>query len=398
MVGEIVGAVRRALAAGGWGPVSSAAALGFLAVLGVGAAFVAVLKIYDPAFGIGRDPLWVVVRIVISGLASLGIPIEQVGASGAILPLGGLTFVALVTVWAARNVVGKSSASSAIERMAQGAKTGVPFALLVFAAAIVFRVQEPAEVGAVPGAAVLIGGLWGSLFGAIGGALAKNHHRALTSVVEGVDRYRATREGVVSGAIMLLAGAALACATTLIILIANLAVGSGVALSWGDALAIVFLLLAFAPNLTVGTLALTIGGPVTFVAESLGVGVERTFSLLGWGAEGPHWYLYPLLLIPLSVCLFGGYVARRKTADPSRYLEIIGIAAASFGGLLAVGAYLGGVSLDRVFLGEGNLLVLRAAPGPAFFFGALWAAAAGTIGWKLAESQSSSRPSVETEK
>lgn len=396
MVAELVAAFRRALVDGGWGRASSVAGLGFLAVLGVGAAFIGVLKIFDPSFGSGRGIPWVVVRIVVSGLASLGIPIQQVRGEGAVLPLGSLFFVAWTLVWAARNVAERSAAAVS-ERIVQGLKIGVPFALLSFVAAIVFRVRDTAEVGANPAAALLIAALWGSFFGAIGGATAGGGLRRLIASRRAAPRHRILTEGVTSGLVMVIAGSALACATVLVGLIFDLAAGSDLALSAGDALAIVFVVVVFAPNLTAGALAFSSGAPIAFVAQSLGVRVERDFSLLGWDAGGPEWYFYPLLLIPIAACLLGGYVARRRSADPRRFLEVMGIASCSFGVMVAAFAYLGGVSLDRAFLGEGNLFVLRADPGPALFMSVVWGAGAGALGWKLGEAQSSTTRRIEAE-
>jgi hypothetical protein len=383
----MVGAVRHSLRAGGWGAAASAAALGFLAVLGVGAAFIGVLKIYDPAFGADRSPPWVLVRIVIAGLASLGIPIEQAGAEGTILPLGALAFVGWTLVWATRNTVAKSHAASAGERLVQGAKTGLPFALIAFVAAIVFRVRDFVDVGADPGLALLLGGFWGALFGAIGGATTMGKLRTVVSEVAGFPRHEVVSEGVGAAALMLITGAALASAAVLLGLIVDLAAGSGMGLSAGDALAIVFILVVFGPNIVAGTLAFATGAPVVFVAQSLGIEVFSEFSLIGWGAGGPDAYFYLLLLIPLIACLLGGYAARRRVSDPRRFLEVVGIAACVFSVLLAVLAYLGGISLDRAFLGEGNLFVMSADSAAAFFLAFLWAAAAGAAGWKVAESQ-----------
>jgi hypothetical protein len=392
---DMMAVIRHAFAEGGWGPAVSAAALSFLAVLGVGAAFIGVLKIYDPSFGAGRSAPWVIVRIVISGLASLGIPVEQVGAEGAILPLGGLLLIGWVSVWASRSVVMKSTASSTSGRAVQGAKTAIPFGLMVFVAALVFRVRVPVEVGANPGVGLLVGALWGAIFGAIGGTMAGGNLRALIETPPA--KYAVGIDGGRSAAIMLVTSAALACGATLVFLIVNLAAGPDVALAAGDALAIVFLLLVFGPNIVAGVLAFSIGAPITFVARSLGVRVQNEFSLLGLGGGNPDWHLYPLLLIPLSACLLGGYWARRRSADPRRSLETVGIAVCLFAVVVGALAALGGISLDRVFLGEGNLLVLRADPGTTFVLALLWAALAGVAGWKIADTQiDAPRPPVST--
>jgi hypothetical protein len=387
LMGEMLGAVRRSLSAGGWGLASSAAALGFLAVLAVGAAFIGVLKLYDPQFGAGRSPMWVLVRIVIAGLASLGIPVEQAGAEGAILPLGALALVGWTLIWAGRNVVAKSNATSISERVLQGAKVGVPFAIFVFFAALAFRVRDPIEVGPDPGIALLLGAFWGGLFGAVGGAGTGGGLRALIAELPASARNEVIAQGVGSGALMVVTGVALASAAVLVFLIVDLAVASDLPLAAGDALAIAFLLIAFAPNIAAGTLAFATGAPVVFVARSLGIGLTSKISLFGWGVSGAEWYLYPLILIPIVACLLGGYAARKKAADPNRFVEVIGVSACLFSVIVAVLAYVGGISLDRAFLGEGNLFVLSADPAAAFFLSFLFAALLGAAGWKVADSQ-----------
>jgi hypothetical protein len=386
MVREIGLAIKHSFDAGGWGPASSAAALGFLAVLGVGAAFIGVLKIYDPGFGVKKGSLWIVERIVISGLASLGIPIEQARAEGAVLALGALLLVGWVTVWAARNIVAKSRASTMSECVIQGTKVGVPLALMIFVAALAFRVRGRVDVGADPLAALVIGGVWGALFGAAGGAMA---HTTFRDLVFGTAAGRPAywHEGLAAAIVMVATATVLAGVTVLVFLIVDLAVGSDVPLRAGDALAIIFLTMAFAPNIVAGTLAFAIGAPLNFVAQSLGVGVDTSFSLLGAGGQRPDWYVYPLLLIPLCACLIGGYVARKRSVDPSRSAEVIGIAACAFGLAVALLAFAGGVSLDRAFLGQGSLLVLKSNPSTAFALAFLWAAVVGAAGWKLANGQ-----------
>jgi hypothetical protein len=388
LIGEMAVAVRRSLVAGGWGLAATAAALGFLAALAVGAAFVAVLKVYDPGFGAARDPLWVLIRIVIAGLAALGIPIEQAGVQGSVLPLGALAVIAWAIIWAGRNIVTKSGAASTQERLIQGAKIGLPFAVMVFVAALVFRVRDGIEVGAEPGAAFLLGALWGSAFGAIGGVSSGNALRSWLGRGRASSGFSVLQEGMMGAWLTLTTAAILAAAAAILFLIIDLATGSNLSLGAADAIAILFLLVVFAPNIVVGTMAFSLGAPIVFVAEALGSGLNREFSLLGWGAEGPDWFLYPLLLIPLIACLFGGYALRRRTAHASSWIEIIAIMACLFSAVLTILVYVGGISLDRAFLGEGSLLVLGADPAAVFFLSFLWAVGVGGAGWKLAETQS----------
>jgi hypothetical protein len=387
MATEMVASLRRALGAGRWTEAASAASMGFLAVLGVGALFVGLLKLVDPTFGTDRSPLWVLTRVVIAGLASLGIPFEQGGAGDAILPMGTLVLVAWALIWAARTIVASRGGRRSGERALDGAKVGVPFGLLCWIAALVFRLREGVDTGVDPSLALVIGALWGGLFGAAGGLLAERSPRSTPSEDSDVDRPGPLKEGVMAGATMLLTAVVAAMAAALIFVIVNLIVGRDLRLTAGDAVAVVILLVAFAPNIAVGTLAFSMGTPVEFVADSLGVGFRTDFSLFEAGSSGPEWSLYLAVLIPLSACLFGGYAARRRTNHPHKMIEIVAVAAATLSISLSFLVYIGNLSLERVLVGQGNLLVLAPDASAAFFLALVWAGVLGIIGWKVAESQ-----------
>lgn len=394
MATEMAGSLGRAFRSGGWPEASSAAAMGFLAVLAVGALFVGLLKLVEPSFGSDRNPFWVLTRVVVAGLASLGIPIDQGGAEGSILPMGTLVLVAWVLVWAARTVVVSGGAQGSAERAVAGAKIGAPFAILCLIAAVIFRLRDGIETGADPGLAFVIGGLWGALFGAAGGLLAGDSTRSTASTRKWGPAV--VREGVVAGATMLVSAAVAAMAAALIFVILDLIVVTDVRLTPSDAVALVILLLAFAPNIAVATVAFSMGAPMEFVADSLGVGFRTDLSLFG-GGSGPEWYIYFVVLIPLFACLFGGYSARRKTNNPTRIIEVIAVAA----GVLSIGlsflVYIGTLSLERGLLGPGNLLVLQPDASAVFFLSLLWAGVLGIVGWKVAESQSQHDPSGSTD-
>ena len=374
-------AVKPALLPGMWGQVASAAALTLLAVVGVGAVFVGVLKVYEPGFGVGRSVGWVVVRIVIAGLASLGIPIQHGAAEGAVLPLGALVAVGWVAVWAARNIVGKSPVRTTVERAVDGARMGVPFAVMIFVAALLFRIRDSGDVGADPILALLLGCLWGCLFGAIGGVLA--HRRAGELLLEAVGEDSGSwMEGLRSAGVMVTVAATLAGAGVMLFVLVKLVSGD-LSLSPGDVLALVFLLVMFAPNIVAGTVAFSAGAPVVFIARSFGVGVHSSVTLLG--GSDPSWYLFPFLVVPVCACFFGGYMARKRNVDPARSVEVTAIGASGFAIAVGVMSYLGGIGLGRVFLGAGSLLVLRANSFAALLLSFLWGIAGGVAGWKLAE-------------
>jgi hypothetical protein len=419
MATEMAGSLRRALRSGGWAEAASAAGMGFLAVLGAGALFVGLLKLVDPSFGSGRSPVWVLTRVVIAGLASLGIPIEQAGVGGSILPMGTLVLIAWALVWAARAVVaagdgrasgeqdgrrrasgeqdGKQRASGeragkqrgSGELASQGAKVGAPFALLCCIAALIFRLREGVDTGADPGLALVIGGLWGVLFGAAGGLLADRSARRAIASPKGlrVGAGGPPIEGVMAGVTMLVSAAVAAMAAALIFVIVDLVAGTDLQLTAGDGVALAILFVAFAPNIAVGTVAFSMGAPVQFVADSLGVGFRTDFSLFGWGGSGPEWYVYFAVLIPILACLFGGYSARRRTRHPARMIEIVAVAAGTLTIGLSFLVFIGTLSLERGLLGPGNLFVLAPDASAVFLLSLLWAGALGAVGWKVAESQ-----------
>jgi hypothetical protein len=384
---EMVVSVGRVLRSERWIEAASAASMGFLAVLGVGALFVGLLKLVEPTFGSGRSPLWVLTRVVIAGLAALGIPIESGGIGGSILPMGTLVLIAWALIWASRTVVAAGGHREGAERAIEGAKVGAPFGLLCCVAALVFRVREGLVTGADPGLALVIGGLWGAAFGALGGLLADGTARRTGAADRRVARLPGlVREGLLAGTTMLVAATVVAMAAALVYVIVTVATGSELQMTAGDAAAVVILLVAFAPNIAVGTLAFSMGAPIQFVADSLGVGFRTNFSLFGWGGAGPEWYLYLAVLIPLLACLFGGYSARRRTSHPSRMIEVIGVAAGSLSLALSFFAFIGALSLERGLLGPGNLLVLAPDSSAVFFLSMLWAGIFGVLGWKVADS------------
>jgi hypothetical protein len=388
MVGDMAHALRRSFVSGGWPQATSAAALGFASILAVGALLVVTWKLAFPDFASGASPLVVLTYIVIAGLMCLGVPVEQAGRGSSLLPLGALAVVAWVLVWAGRRYVGASGAATPKERVLEGAKLGAPLAVLCFLAAVIFRLRGE-DVAADPAIALLLGAVWGALFGAIGGLTTEGRVTdlfigRLAGVTVGSS---IAREGLLAAATMLVAAATLAMAGVLAYLIVALAAGSGVEPTVGEALALLLVLAIFAPNLSAGAIAFSLGAPNLLVARSFGVGLEREVSLLGWGDADPAWYLYAALLIPLTACLLGGYVARRRAEQPGKPFEVLGVAAATFAIVLAMVVYIGTLNYSAGALGEGSLLVLRPSAGAVLLLALVWAGAAGFAGWKVAEGQ-----------
>jgi hypothetical protein len=358
---------------------SSAAALGFASVLAMGALLVLTWKLAFPAFASGASPLSVLTYIVLAGLMCLGVPVEQAGRGSTLLPLGALAAIGWVIVWAARRYVGEGGATTPKRKALEGAALGVPLAALCFLASMIFRLRGEG-VAADPALALLLGGLWGAVFGAIGGLTTE---ATMGDLITGrlPDR---TRQGLLAGGEMLVTGALLALGGLVAYLVAALA---GVGPTAGEAVALLIVVAVFAPNLSAGALAFSLGAPNLFVARSFGVGLEREVSLLGWGDAHPGPLFYLALLIPLIACGLGGYAARRRVDARDEPVGVLGVAAATFAIVPAVVVYLGALDYSAGALGEGSLVVLRPSAGATLLLGVAWATVAGYMGWKVADAR-----------
>jgi hypothetical protein len=171
-VRELLGTrARGGTTTGGWLPAAKAASFGFLATLCVGAVLVVAGKLASPTIGAGASPVAVLNAIVIVALGALGVPISIGDVRVAAVPLGALALIGGALAWAAMKVVVAEGAGSVRAAAVQGAKLGVPYALLMWAAAMIFRFRAgPTPAAAGAGEALLLAALWGSLFGALGGA------------------------------------------------------------------------------------------------------------------------------------------------------------------------------------------------------------------------------------
>jgi hypothetical protein len=386
---DMTTAIRQSLSSGGWTAAVWPALLGFLVLIAFGALFVGVVKLAEAGFGAGRSPWWALTRIVVAGLAALGVPLQQGLTESSIVPLGVLLALGWVVAAGARKVVTGGPSVSIRERTMNGAKVGVPFGIFCFLASLIFRSTEGVDISANPIVAFLLGAFWAGLFGAAGGAMAGSSPQAAARAGIAAVRSRSSvmYEGVAAGATMLAAAAVLSMASALILIIVDLGLSADVPLTAGDAVAIVLLLIVFAPNIAVGVTGFAVGAPVEVVQQTFGGEFSGEVSLLGLGTATPEWYLYLLLLIPLAATLFGGYAARRRASDPGRAVDVICTAAGVFAVVLAVLVFIGTVSIDRALLGRGNLLAISPRPAIVLVLSFIWAVALGFAGWKAAESQ-----------
>ena len=385
-------AVRKSLVAGGWVEATSAAVVGLLALFCVGAIFLVAAKLQFPELGTGSNPLSVFTSIVILALASLRVPVHLGDLTVTALPLGAVAISATLISWAIEPAIRRRHVEGIRGRVAAGAKIAVPFALVCWLAALVFRFRggdTPAHAGAL--GALVLGALWGGLFGSLAGlrtaSSLRDHVRTALRLLR--ERRRTVFEGLAASGTMLGLAFVGAAAAGLVWVIVALARGAPMAgFGPGDALAAIVYIVAFLPNILIAILAIAIGAPIDVGAQiTIGgrqIGPLRTFSLWHWGDGAAPWFAYALVLIPIVATAGGAYLLRRRKAVAD-HETVIGIAAIVFALVLAVTAWLGQARLGAGLVREHGFgqISPRAPIVAALGFG--WAALGGFAGWTLAD-------------
>ena len=376
-----------------WGDALASAAFGYLALLCVGAVFMVAAKLQFPALGSGFNPLSIVTAMTVLGLASLGAPLHIGAVELSALPLGSLGLFGAAFAAAVRLPRATRLASAPLSlRVVAGVRCGVCFGALCGLAALIFRFRgAPDPVSVTAWGALGLGLLWGCLFGLLGSLRAQRSVGSwLTDAARALRvKSRLVYEAAAGAGFMLVAGLALSGGAAVVWIVVALARGS-VPPGFGirDAVAAILYLVAFAPNIAVSFLALSLGAPVevggrvTVGGRDFGQVLE--YSFVQWGAGDPPWYLFALLLIPALSCFGAGFVARRTATDDNAVLEVIGLAALLFAGAVLVLASVGDARLGAGLLGRRGLA--RAAPDAltAAVFACGWGAALGFMGWKSA--------------
>jgi hypothetical protein len=403
-VTDLVAALRASLAPAGWLDAARAACVLFLATLCVGAILVVGAKLGDPSVGAGADPLSVFTAVVILALATLGSPVHVGDLEITLLPLGGLLVVGAVGAWAAQKVVAGRAAPDGRSAALEGAKMALPFALLAWASALVFRFRAPGTpVAAGAGEALLLAAAWGGVFGAVGGWSSRSSAPVgigrLYDLVRA--RSRAASEGLVAGGVMLVVASVGIAACGVLWAIGVLVTGAlGRPPSVAFVVAALLLVLAFLPNLVVTLLALALGASIEVGARvrlaGRSLGPLRELSLADWGGGATPWYLWLLVVVPLFACLLGGFAARRNTAAPGRGLEVLGAAALSFAVPLGVVAVLAQARLGAGLVAERGFAHVAPNASETFVWALGWAAVVGFAGWKVAETSSPRTPASES--
>lgn len=385
--------IRARLHDSGWLDAIAAAGLGFVVLLGIGGVLTLALKLNFPEVG-AADPLAAFNAIVIASLGVLGTPVVLDGVLLAVVPLGALAAAGAGVIWAVHASLRNSVPPSLAAGVRFGARVAVPFALLCWFFALVFRFRGQHPVSADAGVALIAGAFWGATFGILGAISAVESLRTTgTRLLAGIKaKQKDWYEGITTGGLML-AGVALAgLAATLLWIIVALAQGApGKQFGLGDAIAYAVYLAAFLPNIVVAVTALSLGAPVDVGARvNLGgelVGPVREYSLGSWGRGDPMPLVYLLTLIPIAACIGGGFIARRRTSTPGAMVNVLLVASAIFSIVLTLLVAIGPLRLAGVVKGSGYGEV---APDivVTFLFAFLASGILGAAGWKLAESTS----------
>ena len=395
-VGDLGRTLARTLRTGGWGDATLAALIAFAGLLLVGLVLILGAKLEFPRIGAGSDPLKVLTWVVMVGIAILGVPLQIGGLHVSVLPLGALAAAGLFISWAARNSLRGKDAYTRGRRAAEGAKIALPFAVLCFLGALLFRHDLGRSIASVsPGMALLLGAFWGALFGALGGLLAHEPARKTLGYVLGRIRSRsaAAYEGILAGSVMVAATAVLCAVALLLWVIIGLARGAPrPGFSLGDALAAVIYLAAFLPNVLAGIAALALGAPIEVGAQvtmdARPVGALQQISLFSWGDAGTPWFAALLLAIPLAVGLLGGFSARRRTERPDSLFEILLWMGLTYSFVLGSLSVLGRARLGAGLVRDQGFALVAPSAGAVVILAFLWAMGAGWLGWRLAETGS----------
>jgi hypothetical protein len=357
--------------------------------------FLLALKLQFEQLGEGFNPLAVVAAGGVMALASLGAPLRLGEVEVAVIPLGAVALLGMALTWSS------SSGAAAVRHrggdrarpLARGLLVGLLFAFLCLLGALAFRFRGgPDPVSVAPFETLLWGLVWGSLFG-IAGALRSQAPLLvqLTALARTLEtRFRLLYEGLCSGLVMLIGGAMMSCAALLLAAIVALLRGSApLEPTWRSLGSMLIYVLFFAPNVVLTCLALSLGAPVevggriSVAGNSFGRLVD--YSLLDGGGAPLPVYASLLLLIPLVGCLLGGAAARRRAADHNAALEVVGVAALTFGALVVVAAALAEARLGAGLFGRRGVARVAAAPLEAGLLACGWGGALGWAGWRLQE-------------
>ena len=376
---DYVDAIRRRVASSWLDPVG-AACLAFLFLLTLGALLLVAAKLQFSGFGAGANPIEILSAITILGLAILRVPIHVDDLVISVLPLGALLAAGLGIAWAT-SVTFRGKRDVGVWA---GAAVGIPFGLICWIAALVFRFDGTNVVFSGAWGALFWGLAWGGTFGALGVWRVGRKRRRLSELVSVTGGGGPVRRGATAAALALGTSGLLGTVAILLWIIVALIRGvPGPRFGIGEAVAAFVYLLAFAPNIIVSLTALGMGAPVYVGARVTvaGAGIGRIDRIWLFG-DAPG-YTFLLALIPLVACSLAGFWARRSS-DEKELVPVLGAFAAVFAVTVGLLAWLGEARLGAALLGRG-LARLDVNALATFLFAAAWAVVAGLGGWFLAD-------------
>lgn len=373
-----------------WLRMGAAGLVGFAGLLAVASVLLLAAKLQYPFIGAGSTAGGVVKSIVVVALACLRVPVSVGGVEVAALPLGAMGVIGALVASSARvAAVATVEARSFRAHVAAGAMSAVPFAVACWVSALVFKFEGGSNpVSADPMAALLLGLVWGGIFGALGGARA---YAPIGVLAVGVaDRLRAyspaVHQGIAAGAAA--AAAALVAGTALVLLwiIVVLARDPEVPVTIGTAAAAAIYLVAFAPNVAVAVLGLAVGGTVDIGAKltvkARALEAMAHFSLGDWnGGPTPRGLLF-LVIGPLAVSVGCGFYLRARRREGATVVSVL-IAAAVCASILAFLAWVGDARLGAGLVRPAGFARVAPRALGVFVLSLLWLSAGGVVGWEL---------------
>lgn len=379
-----------------WKEATLAASVGFAGLLGVGAVLLVGLKLQNPNLAAGSTPFAVLGGIVVLSMATLGVPISWGRVETIFFPLGALLVAGAAIASGARQAARRRKASVR-DDVIRGALIGIPFGVVSFAAAAVATVRmEPGFIAPHAIAALVLGLLWGSLFGVAGAVSRRGWREPIREVLDRMREANPARYGAVTATMWTLAIAILLTGIALMVwLFVVLSRGLPPSFGAADLVAAIVYFVALLPNLIVWVLGMSFGAPLRLGAgitvDGDVVGRAGVVSIFDPPSGAP---LQALVLIPLLSGCYGAARARRTSRlDPTANGggSIALMTGALFGAILFVLAL-----VDRGQLGPGLLhrpyAYVALDPWLTGLLAFAWVTTSAFLGWTITAPRGGSTP------
>lgn len=359
-----------------------------LALVTVGAFLLLAAKLQYPQVGAGGSPIDALSAAVIAGLGALRVPIRLGGLTASALPLGALATIGWAAVW------GMSRHDTARRSLPEEVRSGLALGLWLGPAcgllSLIFRLRVEPAVSADFWWSLVLGALWGALFGAVGalvdfGSLRDIRRRAVEVFGGSGPRGEGLRIAIAAVAVLAVGATLLILSGVIAALLSGKPRGEfGV----GDALAGVVYFAAFWPNLLISVLAVAFGSSISLGAQITAggrqVGPLQEISLFDWPPDGPPAWALLLILLPLGATVWAGVQAHRRIT-PEQLIRALGWAAGFVAVILFCWAALAEARLGAGILDRKGFARLAPNPGVLAFSAILWTFAGGAAGWYLAK-------------